>query len=116
MQSFMFLDCLFKRLDPPPPLVKKGLHQIVDQLGIKIKTSITGGKESNQIAYVFSKIKICLNQDERTSSVHKTSLPNLPVLFLSLKINMLLKNNVNVLKNHKTVFKANFVKYLDLLT
>ena len=68
-------------------------HQIVGQVGIKIKTSITGGKESTPLW------RICLNQDERASSLNKISLPNLSVLFLSLKLNMLWKNKVNVLKN-----------------
>ena len=36
--------------------------------------------------------------------------------FLSLKLNMLWKNKVNVLKNHKTVLKVKLVKDLDLLT
>ena len=58
-------------------------HQIVGQVGIKIKTSVTGGEESNPLK------RICLNQDGRASSVNKISLPNLPILFLSLKINML---------------------------
>ena len=53
-------------------------HQIVGQVGIKIKTSITGDKESKPLQ------RICLNQDGRTSSVNKISLPN-----LSLKLNML---------------------------
>ena len=58
-------------------------HQIVSQVGIKIKTSITGGKESNPLW------RICLYQDGRASPVNKISLPNLPILFLSLKLNML---------------------------
>ena len=33
-----------------------------------------------------------------------------------LKLNMLLKNKVNALKNHKTVSKAKLLKDLDLLT
>ena len=75
-------------------------HQIVGQVGIKIKTSITRGKESNPLW------RVCLNQDGRANSVNKISLPNLPILFPSLKLNMLQKNKVNVLKNHKTVLKA----------
>ena len=35
-------------------------HLIGGQVGIKIKTSITGGKESNLLW------RICLNQDEKT--------------------------------------------------
>ena len=58
-------------------------HQILGQVGIKIKTSITGGKESNPLWIM------CLNQDGRASSVNKISLPNLSVLFLSLKLDML---------------------------
>ena len=58
-------------------------HQIVGQVGIKIKTSITGGMESNPLQ------RECLNQDGRARSVNKISLPNLPILFLSLKLNML---------------------------
>ena len=58
-------------------------HQIVGQVGIKIKTSVTGGKKSNLLQ------KICLNQDGRANSVNKINLPNLPILFLSLKLNML---------------------------
>ena len=50
-------------------------HQIVGQVGIKIKTSITGGKQSNLLW------RICLNQDGRASSVNKINLPNLPILF-----------------------------------
>ena len=38
-------------------------HQIVGQVGIKIKTSITGGKESNPLK------RICLSQDGRASFV-----------------------------------------------
>ena len=103
-------------------------HQIVGQVGIKIKTSITEGKESNlvscrseivtkssenllllghlqnhhkllsdhvicieesQNSIGLSKQRICLNQDGRASSVNKISLPNLPILFLSLKLNIL---------------------------
>ena len=40
-------------------------HQIVSEVGIKIKSSITGGKESNPLQ------RICLNQDGRASSVKK---------------------------------------------
>ena len=40
-------------------------HQIVGQVGTKIKTSITGGKESNQFQ------RICVNQDGKTNSVKK---------------------------------------------
>ena len=58
-------------------------HQIVGQMGIKIKTPITGGKESNPLW------RICPNQDGRANPVNKLSLPNLPILFLSLKLNML---------------------------
>ena len=58
-------------------------HQIVGQVGIKIKTSIIGGKESTPWW------RICLNQDGRASPVNKISLPNLPILSLSLKLNML---------------------------
>ena len=46
----------------------------------------------------------------------KVSLPNLPILFLSLKLKMLLKNKVNALKNHKNVLKAKLLKDLYLLT
>ena len=35
-------------------------------------------------------------------------------LFLSLKLNMLQKNKVNTLKNHKIVLKANLLKDLDI--
>ena len=83
-------------------------HQIVGQMGIKIKTSITGGKESNPLS------RICLNQDGRASFVNKISVPNLPILFLSLKLNMLQKNKVNALKNHKTVLKAKLLKEFRL--
>ena len=58
-------------------------HPIVGQVGIKIKTFVTGGKESNPLK------RICLNQDGKTSSVNKISLPNLPILFLNLKPDML---------------------------
>ena len=58
-------------------------HQMIGQVRIKIKTSITGGKESTLLQ------RICLNQDGRASSLNKISLSNLPVLFLSLKLNML---------------------------
>ena len=57
-------------------------HQIIGQLEIKIKNSITGGKESICREYVSIR-------DGRASSVNKISLPNLPILFLSLKVNML---------------------------
>ena len=53
-------------------------HQIVGQLGIKIETSITGGKESNPLQ------RTGLNQDGKANSVNKISLPSLPILFLSL--------------------------------
>ena len=59
---------------------------------------------------------ILLSQDGWASSVNKISLPNLLILFLSLKLNMLQKNKVNALKNHKTVLKAKSLKDLDLLT
>ena len=52
-------------------------HQIVGQVGI------AGGKESNPLQ------RICLNQDGTASSVDKISLPNVPILFLGLKLNML---------------------------
>ena len=58
-------------------------HQIVGQVGIKIKTSITGGKESNLLW------RLCLNQNGWASSVNKISLPNLPILFLNLKPDVL---------------------------
>ena len=58
-------------------------HHIVGQVGTKIKTSITGDKESNLLQ------RICLNQDGKARFVNKISLPNLPVLFLSLKLKML---------------------------
>ena len=59
-------------------------HQIVGhQAGIKIKTSITGGVESNPLQ------RICFNQDGRASFVNTIRLSNLPVLFLSLKLNMI---------------------------
>ena len=79
-------------------------HQIVGQVGIKIKTSMTGGKESNPLW------RICLNQDGRTSSVNKIGLPNLPILFLSLKVNMLQKNKVSALKNHKIIINLYEIK------
>ena len=79
-------------------------------MGIKINISITGGKESNPLQ------RICLNQDGTANSVNKISLPNLSLLFLSLKLNMLQKHKVNVSKNHKTILKAKLVKNLDLLT
>ena len=84
-------------------------HQIVGQVGKKIEISVTGGKQSNPLQ------RICLNQDGRTTSVNKISLPNLPILFPSLKLNMLQKNKVNALKNHKTVLKAKLLKDLDLM-
>ena len=58
-------------------------HQIVRQVGININTSITGGKKSSPLW------RIPLNQDGKASSVKKISLPNLPILFLRLKLNML---------------------------
>ena len=56
--------------------------QIVGLVGIKIKTSITWGKESNLLQ------RICLNQDGRVSSVNLISLPNLSILVPNLKLNM----------------------------
>ena len=84
-------------------------HQIVGQVGIKIKTSITGVR--NQLS-----CRECLNQDGRVSLVNNMSLPSLPILFLRLKSNMPQNNKVSVLKNHKTVLKAKLVTDLDLLT
>ena len=55
-------------------------HLIVGQVGIKIITSITGGKESNALQ------RICLNQDGRTFSANKISLPNLPIFLLTLSM------------------------------
>ena len=52
-------------------------HQIVDQVGIKIITSITGGEESNPLY---------LNQDGKASSANKMSLTNLPILLLTLSM------------------------------
>ena len=40
-------------------------HQIVAQVGIKIKTSITGGKESNSLW------RICLKQDGKPNELSK---------------------------------------------
>ena len=53
-------------------------HLIVGQVGIK--TSITGGEESNPLW------RICLNQDRRASSANKISLTNRPVLLLTLSM------------------------------
>ena len=82
-------------------------HQIVGQIGIKIKTSIAGGKDSNPLQ------RICLNQDGRACKQNKLAKS---VNFVKFKVNMLQKNKVNVFKNHKTVLKAKLVKDLDLLT
>ena len=47
-------------------------HQIVGQVGINVKTFITGSKESNLL------LRPCLKQDGRASSVNKIRLQNLP--------------------------------------
>ena len=56
------------------------------------------------------------NQNGRANSVNKLSLPNMSMLFLSLNLNMLLRNKVNALNNQNTVLKARMLKDLDLLT
>ena len=50
-------------------------YQIVDQVGIKIQTSLK--KVKNQ-----TRFGECLSQDVKASSVNKMSLPNLPILLL----------------------------------
>ena len=49
-------------------------QQIIGQVGIKIKMSVTGGKESTPLQRIY------LNQDGKASSVNKISLPNLLIL------------------------------------
>ena len=66
-------------------------HLIVGQVGIKIITSITGGKESNTLQ------RICLNQDGSANPTNKIRLTNFLILLLTLT--MLQKNKVN----HKVV-------------
>ena len=53
-------------------------HLIVGQVGVKIITSVTGGKESNTLQ------RICLNQDGNPSPANKISLTNFPILMLAL--------------------------------
>ena len=55
-------------------------HLIVGQVGIKIITSIIGGKESNTLW------RICLNQDGSASPAKKISLTNFPILLLTLSM------------------------------
>ena len=85
-------------------------RQIVGQVGIKIKTSVTGGKESVPLW------RICLNQDGRASSVNKISLSNLPILFLKFKAKHATEEQSQCLEESKTIFKPKLVKDLDLLT
>ena len=85
-------------------------RQIVGQVGIKIKNSITGSKESTPFVENMSQSRW------NGQFCKQNKLPNLPILFLSLELNILKKNKVNVLKNHKTVLKAKLVKDFDLLT
>ena len=83
-------------------------HQIVGQVGIKIKTSITGGEESNPLW------RICLNQDGRASSVNKISLPNLPILF---KAKHAIEEQSQCLENHKNCFESRVgegFRFIDL--
>ena len=54
-------------------------HLIIDQVGIKIITSITG-EESNMLW------RICLNQDGSASPAKKISLTNFPILLLTLSM------------------------------
>ena len=53
-------------------------HLIVGQVGVKIITSVTGGKESNMLW------RICLNQDGSASPANKISLTNFPILLLMI--------------------------------
>ena len=86
-------------------------HQIVGQVGIKIKTTITRGKESNPL-YIEN-----MSQSRwKDQFCKQNNLTNLPILFLSLKLNMLQKNKVSILKDHRTVLKAKLLKDLDLFT
>ena len=55
-------------------------HLIVGQVGVKIITSETVGKESNTLS------RICLNQDGSASPANKISLTNFPILLLTLTI------------------------------
>ena len=86
-------------------------YQIVGQVGIKIKTSVTGGKKSSPlyIENVYQsrwKGQFC-KQNKLAKSVNFVS---------KFKAKHAMKNKVDVLKNHKTVFKATLVKDLNLLT
>ena len=49
-------------------------HLILGEVGVKIITSVTGGKESDTL------YRICLNQDGSASPVNKISLTNFPIL------------------------------------
>ena len=51
---------------------------IVGQVGAKIITSETGGKESNTLQ------RICLDKDGSASPANKISLTNSPILLLTL--------------------------------
>ena len=75
-------------------------YQIVGQVGIKIKPSITGGKESTLLW------RICLNQDVRASSVNKISLPNLPILFPNLKLTHATEKQSQCLEESQNCFES----------
>ena len=58
-------------------------YLIGGQVGIKIITSITGGKKSNTLK------RICLSQGGSASPANKISLKHFPILLLKVNCNVL---------------------------
>ena len=86
-------------------------HQFVGQVEIEVKTSITGGKESNLLW------RISLNEDGRASSVSKRSLPNPPALISKLKAKHAIEEQNQCLEETQNCFKSKVAegfRFIDL--
>ena len=85
--------------------------QIVGQVGIKIKISITGGSISNLMK------RICLNQDWKASSVNKISLSNLPILVSKFKAKHAIEEQSQCLEESQNCFESKIAegfRFIDL--